>query len=62
MRINDLDLTFNSRAEEELENVREIYRNKLLACAKMQLESSLIEVKDSAEKIDVNFWKAALLQ
>jgi len=60
MRINGLDTTFNSRAEEELENVRGVYKKELLACGEMKLELSLIEMKDSAEEIDVNSWKAAL--
>ena len=60
MCINDLDSTFSSRAEEELENVMEIYKNELLACGKSKLVSSLMEVRNSAEKIDVNSWKSAL--
>lgn len=60
MRINDLDSTFSSRAEEELENVKGIYKNELLACGESKLKSSLMEVRDSAEEIDVNSWKSAL--
>lgn len=60
MRINDLDSTFCSRAEEELENVRVIYKNVLSACGKEELKSSLVEMKKSVETIDVNSWKAAL--
>lgn len=60
MRINDLDSTFSSRAEEELENVREMYKNELILCGKLNLKASLLEVKNSAEQIDINSWKAAL--
>ena len=60
MRINELDSTFSSRAEEELENVRGMYKRELLACGKSKVESSLIGAKNSAEEIDVNSWRAAL--
>lgn len=60
MRINDLAATFSSRAEEELENVRGIYKSELLVCGKQKLVSSLTEVKSSAEAIDINSWKSAL--
>ena len=60
MRITDLDNTFSSRAEEELENVRGIYKNVFLSCGKDKLCESLKEVKNSAEKVDVNSWKSAL--
>ena len=60
MRVNDLDSTFSSRAEEELENVKEMYKNELSACGKLKLEASLIEMKNSAEQIDINSWKSAL--
>lgn len=60
MRITDLDATFSSRAQEELENVRGIYKNELLSCGENKLCESLKDVKDSAEKVDVNSWKSAL--
>lgn len=60
MRINDLAATFNSRAEEELENIGGMYKKELLVCGEKELELSLIEMKDSAEEIDVNSWKSAL--
>lgn len=60
MRITDLDTTFGSRAEEELENVRGIYKNEFLACGKNKLCESLSDVKNSAEKVDINSWKSAL--
>ena len=60
MRINDLASTFNSRAEEELENVRGLYKNELLACGRQKIKTALVEIKESAEQIDVNSWKSAL--
>lgn len=60
MRITDLDATFNSRASEELDNVREMYKDELKVCGKAKIELSLTEVKNSAEKIDINSWKSAL--
>ena len=60
MRITDLNTTFSSRAEEELENIRGIYKNEFLACGKNKLYESLSDVKNSAEKVDLNSWKSAL--
>lgn len=60
MRITGIDDTFSSRAEEELENVRGVYKSEFLTCGKNKLCESLIDVKNSAEQIDVNSWKAAL--
>lgn len=37
-----------------------MYKKELLVCGEKKLELSLIEMKDSAEEIDVNSWKSAL--
>ena len=60
MRITDLDATFSSRAQEELENIRGMYKNEFLSCGKDKLCESLTDAKKSAEKVDVNSWKSAL--
>lgn len=60
MRITDLNMTFISRAEEEIENVREMYKGVLLETGTKGLIKELKAEKDSAEKNDVNSYKAAL--
>lgn len=60
MSINDLDNTFNSRAAEELENVKPMYKKELLLCSKEDVKASLIEALESAEEVDINSWKSAL--
>lgn len=60
MKLNDLDATFNCRAEEEIENMRKCYKSQLEECGKYQLISVLQETMESAESADVNSWKSAL--
>lgn len=60
MKIYDLQETFQSKALEEVDNIKGMYKKELIEGSVTQVELSLNEVKKSAESIDINSWKSAL--
>ena len=60
LRVFDLNATFGSKACEEMEDCKGIYKKLLENCGREEVKESLIEHRRSCEDIDRNSWRAAL--
>ncbi|MBP3819782.1 MAG: hypothetical protein J6H31_15955 [Butyrivibrio sp.] len=60
LRVFDLDATFSSKACEEMEDCKCLYKRLLEKCGGDEVKKSLIEQRKSCEDIDRNSWRAAL--
>lgn len=59
-RVFDLDATFGSKACDEIENCKGLYKRLLENCGQDNVKELLTENRISSEKIDRNSWRAAL--
>lgn len=60
LRVFDLDETFSSKACEEIEDCKGLYKRLLDNCGPYEVKRSLSEHRRSCESIDRNSWRAAL--